>query len=367
MNVSEKIIVSMCVGLVFFLSGCSNKQNDSEENQVPVARPAKIVPLTQNGTALIRTYPGTLEASQKADLAFRVAGQLIELPAHAGLQVKAGDLLAKLDPTDYQNTANERQARFDLAKTQLEQANKLLKKNLSSQLNYDQANAELKAARAALQQAQDNLRYTALKAPFDGIVARVNIENFQPVQAQVPIIEFRQDHALDIRFSVPESLLSQLRRVEDPDILANFCGEVVFSTHQGKIYRACYREHETEPDLLTRNYSGLFRLDPIDDFVALPGMSATIKLNFSNFLAQRTKQSIFAPVEAVFSEEGKQWVWLVKADMTATRQVVSVGRIEGDRIEITSELDPKSSVIAAGVSYVREGMLVKPMIKQRGL
>jgi RND family efflux transporter MFP subunit len=367
MKTSTLLTLTITACLLVLLQGCKFKQEVEADEQQTIARPAKIVSLSKSITTLERIYPGILEATEKADLAFRVSGQLIELPAQAGLEVRAGDMLARLDPTDYQNTLAERQARYDLARTQLNQATRLLEQNLSSQLHYDQANAELKSSKAAVQQARDNLRYTILKAPFDGIVARVNIENHQPVIAQTPIIEFRHVNGLDIRFSVPETLLAKLKKVEDPAEIDRFCGEVTVTAQPEKSYRACHKEHETEPDELTRNYSALFKLDPVEEFVAWPGMTATIKLDFTQFLAEQTKQKVFAPVEAVFAEKGKKWIWLVKNDMTTTRKEVEVGRIEGNHIEIISDLDPESKIVAAGVSYVREGMLVKPMIKQRGL
>ncbi|MCP3871358.1 MAG: efflux RND transporter periplasmic adaptor subunit [Gammaproteobacteria bacterium] len=360
-------IIPLIVFASLLLSACDSGQTPAENTSENVARPAKIVSLTENVANLQRTYPGILEASQQADLAFRVSGQLIELAAFAGLHVIAGDLLAQLDPSDYQNTLAERQARFDLAETQLDQAKKLLEKNLSSQLLFDKANAEFKSARAALQQARDNLRYTSLKAPFDGVIARVEIENYQPVQAQLPVIHIRSDRQLDIRFSVPESMIARLKRVDDPEVINSFCGQVTLVTHPNKSYRACHKEHESIPDPLTRNYAALFRLDEISDFVILPGMTATIELDFSRFLADRADHVVYAPVESVLSEENRTWLWQLDAEMRARKIEVTLGRIEGGRVEITSRIDPQKSIIAAGVSYVREGMLVKPIVKQRGL
>ncbi len=360
-------ILCFAIGSTVTVAACTDKDNPEPQESEPQARPAKIVQLAQNGVSLQRTYPGTLEASQKADLAFRVSGQLIELPATPGLRVKTGDILARLDPKDFDNIVAERRARFDLAKTQQERASKLVKQNLSSKLNFDQANAELKTARAALQQARDNLVYSELKAPFDGTVARINIENFQSVRAQEPLIQLRQDDELAIRFSVPETVLARLRRVEDPTVIQNFCGRVSFATHPDKQFKACYKEHESIPDPITRNYSALFSLDRITGFVALPGMTATIHLDFSEFLADRSDRSIFAPVEAVFSENDKQWLWSVDENMRAHKVEVTVGRIEGEQVQITGGIDPQSHIIAAGVGYVREGMWVKPLVKQRGL
>jgi RND family efflux transporter MFP subunit len=349
------------------LAGCSEPQDATDNTAGSRARPAKIVELQPSNAGLRRTYPGTLAASQQADLAFRVSGQLVELPAISGERVKAGDLLARLDPTDFENTIAGLQARFDLAKTQLDQARELLKKNLSSQLLFDQAESEFKSARAALQQAKDNLRYTRLQAPFDGVIARVGIENHQPVQAQAPIIQIRTDNELDIQFSVPESLLARLRRVDDPAVIAAFCGKVRFATHPGQTFRACHKEHESVPDPLTRNYAATFTLDRITDFYVLPGMTATIELDFSAFRASQARQSLSAPVEAVFSEENKKWLWTVDADMRARKTAVEVGRIAGGKIEITSNLPPGTKIVAAGVAYIREGMPVKPFVKQRGL
>ncbi len=157
------------------LSACDKSEIATMEAQNERARPAKIVSVLSDGISVLRTFPGMLEATKKADLAFRVGGQLIELPAQAGLQVNKGGLLARLDESEFQNTLEERQARFDLASIQHDQASKLLEKKLTSKLQYDQTKAELKSARAALEQARDNLENTRMQAQIDGNVARVDV------------------------------------------------------------------------------------------------------------------------------------------------------------------------------------------------
>ena len=367
MKLIRPVGLLILISTVLLLNACDNTDTGNADTAVEVARPAKIVPILSDGISVLRTFPGTLEATRRADLAFRVGGQLAELPATPGLEVTKGDLLAHLDESEYQNTLEERQARFDLAKIQHEQASKLLEKKLASQLQYDQTAADLKSARAALEQARDNLRYTRLVAPFDGIVARVDVENFQAVQAKTPIIELQSDERLDIRFSVPESLISQMKLVEDPEIISNVCGKVRFTTHPNRFFRACHKEHESVPDPLTRNYSVVFTLDPITEFAILPGMSASIEINLSALLPDDVDNELLVPVEAVFEKEGKKWVWRVDADMRTQRVPVEVGRFHEGMIEITSGLSPDNQVVAAGVSYIREGMLVRPIVKERGL
>lgn len=361
------ITISALMFAAFLLSACNEMGAEPPKQGIEMARPAKIVPVLSTGVSLMRTYPGTLEASERADLAFRVGGQLSELPAQAGLRVKKGDLLARLDAADYQNTFEERQARFDLAQIQHDQAKKLLEKNVTSQLQFDQTVSELKSARATLDRARDNLRYTRLLAPFDGIVARVDVENHQAIQAKTTVIQLQDDRQLDIRFSVPESVISQMKRVEDPKLIAGICGTVRFASHAELSYRACHNEHESIPDPLTRTYTAVFSLDKVTDFAALPGMTASVELDLSEFMLDEVDGGLLVPVEGVFEQEGKKWVWRVDSEMRARRIPVGVGRFEGSALEITAGLEVGQRIIAAGVSYVREGLLVKPMVKERGL
>nr|MDJ0807944.1 efflux RND transporter periplasmic adaptor subunit [Gammaproteobacteria bacterium] len=249
MTTNKELPLSLSLSFIaILLTACYQTETDTTKAKLEQIRPAKIVPVVSTDVSLLRTYPGTLEASEQAELAFRVGGQLIDLPAQAGLRVKQGDLLARLDEAEYRNTLEERLARYDLAETEFDQASKLLKKKLTSQLQYDKTKAELKSARAALDQASDNLQYTSLVAPFDGIVARVDVENFQAIQAKVPIIQLQNDESLDVRFSVPESMISQMKRIDDPEVIEGICSVTSFASQPNKSYKACYKEHESLPD-----------------------------------------------------------------------------------------------------------------------
>lgn len=364
---TRNIAISSLLLSALILSACNEPGDEVAKMQLENPRPASIVQVTSSEISLLRSYPGTLEASKQAELAFRVSGQLRELPARAGIIVEKGELLARLDDADYRNTLEKREARYELAKIQYAQVNELLKKNLASQLQYEKATAEMKSARAVLDQARDNLQHTRLLAPFDGIVARVHVENYQAIHAKIPIIWLQDDQRLDIRFGVPESLIGKLKRIEDPAVLNKLCGIVRFSARPDNFYRACYKEHESIPDLRTRSYATLFSLEKITDFTALPGMTASIDLNLSDFTPEGITDVLLVPLESVFEYNRKSWVWRVDSQMRAQRVAVEIGRFEGKMLEITSGVMLGDRIIAAGVGHVREGMLVKPLSKERGL
>lgn len=354
---------ALALALLLAASGCQPTASDAPEQ----ARPAKLHTLGAVQPQLLRSYPATLEASHKSNLAFRVSGQLRELPARAGARVERGELLARLDNSDYQNALDARNAAYQLAKVQFEQAEKLQAKNLASQLQLDQATASLKSAQANLTQARDNFRYTRLTAPFDGIVARVDIDNHQAVQAGAPVLQLQAIGELDVSFSVPESLISQMSRIPDPAILYALCGEVYFSTHPGDTYKACYKEHELVPDRLTRNYKVLFDVDTPETFTALPGMSANIVLDFSAFISGGPVAGLVAPVEAVFQHQGGDYVWRVNEEMRAERVEVQLGALGDFGFEIKGGLNEGDQLVAAGLIHIRENMLLKPLVKERGL
>ncbi|HBR95980.1 MAG TPA: hypothetical protein DD979_01205 [Gammaproteobacteria bacterium] len=288
-------------------------------------RPAKLLTISLNNQLRQRTFPGQIEASRRSNLSFRVSGQLVEIPATPGMDVKQGDLLAKLDTTDFEHILAERKASLDLAKTRYNQIKKLFDKTYSTQAQLDEATATLRSAQAAVAIATDNLRYTSLTAPFDGIVARVDAKNFQTITAQQPFLQLHNVDDLDVVFTMPETLLQQMRNnIENPE---NVCAVVTFSAQTDQTYKACFKEFEGVPDPLTRGYKVVFTMPPIDEFPVLPGMSVNLVVDFSAYLRDAGTRGIQVPLSAVFEQENKSWVWKLDDDSRVTQTEVEVARI----------------------------------------
>jgi RND family efflux transporter MFP subunit len=349
------------LGATLVISACGEKEQTSAES---VVRPAKIVTVEADIGELRRTFPGTLRATQRSELAFRVHGQLVELPAQAGMRVVEGQLLGRLDDTDFRNELADREAKYQLAKTQYDKVAKLFDKHYTSQSNLDEAVASLKATRAALGLAKDNLDYTELHAPFEGIVGHVAVENHQSVRAQQMVLQLQSDGELDVVFNVPESLLTSLPRIEDP---SHLCAQVRFNARPEKSYQACYKEHDSLPDALTRTYTVVHTMAAIDDFPALPGMAVNVEIDLSELFPELSQTGVQIPLGAVFEEEDKRWVWRLDNEMRVRRTEVQTGKIRDDALWVTLGLSVGDRVIAAGVSRLREGMQVRPLIKERGL
>jgi RND family efflux transporter MFP subunit len=337
-----------------------------------VARPAKIFTVEGPDALMIRSFPGEVRASDEADLAFRVQGELIEFPANRGIEVKQGQLLARLDPADYQAAVDEAQAEFDLATAQFNRSAELIDRQLISKADYDQRMALMRVRKSNLTRAQNNLDYTQLYAPFEGVVARRLAENYESVAPGQVVMILQTADMIDVSVDVPESIIRRVQRIRadrDPRPV-----QVRFGTEEARTFTALYKEHETNADPATLTYKVTFSLPVPDDLNILPGMSATVIADLSGLFADEIKNTTLVPIEAVFSAEDQpleaefQHVWLVDPEtMRVSRRPVRVGQLTGRRIVIREGLSEGDRIIAAGVNAVQEGMLVRQMVRERGL
>ena len=346
-------------------SACSKK----EETKTEIVRPAKIFTVGDATGELVRTFPGEVKASDKAIQSFRVSGELKEFPAKPGQQVKQGDVLAKLDPKDFQLKFDDSKAKYDLALVQFKRAEEIWEKRLIARADFDKAKTRYLAAKADLEQAQANLDYTVLRAPFDGVISKVHVDNFANVRANDPVVNIQSVDTVDIVFQVPENIISRIRRGERNRADLN----VKFDAHPDKKFPATGKEFDTEADPQTQTYRVVVIIDRPKEFNVLEGMSTTVEVDLSQVMIDAANK-IIIPVTAVFAAEDQpvestqRYVWRVdKNTMQVSKQAVTVGQLTAAGIEVTSGLETGQQVIAAGVNFVHEGQKVKPWVRERGL
>lgn len=354
------LLVSLC--FTVFLTGCGEATETAKTQFSPMV---KIIKVASSSNALLRKFPAQVEANRYSHLAFRVSGTLNDVKVKAGDHVNKGQLLAKLDATDFIIKLNESQARYRLAQSTFARTKQLLDKKLISQSAFDEANAQLLMTRAALAGAQSALNYTDLKAPYAGVVAKVHSENYQNVNAQQLVLDLQNNDNIDISIQVPEHIFATL------DKNLNYQPTVSFAFQAGTKYALSLKEWDTQADPTTLSYKVVFSLPTPKGINILPGMTGTVSVVLHETSA--SKPSFTLPVSAVFSAEdlpaahNTQFVWQVLADMSVKRIAVVVGEIDKEGIVINEGLTGNEQIIAAGVHYVRAGMTVRPWINEKGL
>lgn len=351
-----------------FLSGCKPEQETVERE--PVIRPVKLSTIGSLSVAM-RYFPAEFVASEETDLTFRVAGQLETLPVVPGQEVKEGQLLAALDDKDFKLNISQRQTAYDLAKLQQRRISAMVKQRAATQSQLDEINNTVKQAATALQQAKNQLSYSKIYAPFSGVIAKVYADNFEFVNAAAPIVKLEDAESIDVQFQVPEDFIV---RIQNND--RTYQPNITVDSMPGEIFTATYKDHSTNPDPSTKSYTVTLtmpRPDPdADNLLLLPGMTAEVQVNANVLLGE--PQYWLVPVEAVFTPEDQSleektravWIYNPETHLLSKREV-TVGELQSSQIQVIDGLKEGEQIVTAGVHAMREGMEVRPWVKERGL
>lgn len=339
-----------------------------QEKEVPIVTPqsklVKVITLVDEGYGQYRDFPAIVEASEDAILAFRVGGQLKQLLVLPGAEVKEGEVLARLDPTDYQLSLDSAQANYDLALSQFKRSEQLLSQQLVSRSGFDEVKSQLQITQAALKVAQKNLAYTELVAPFSGQVAQRFVQNFENINAQQAIVTLQKVQTLDVAIQLPEDFLSHI------DKTTQYQPEVQFKASKGAIFRAKLKEYDTEANAATKSFKVVFSMARPKDFNVLPGMSATVKIELDKVMKSKIG-GWKIPATAFFGQtENSQdisYVWRVNDQNQLEKIKVTIDGITDNGFTVTSGLSFGDRIVVAGVQKLNEGDKVRIWQKERGL
>lgn len=339
------------------LAGCGKTEQETTE---PIVRPVKTMVVAGGETSGIRSFPGVVDASRKADLSFRVGGRVAKLLVREGEQVKQGQVLAELDPKDFQIVVNDKMAAFKRAKADYIRAKKLVGKGHISRMDYDRLEADYKSRLADLNKAKQNLSYTVLKAPFDGTIARRTIDNYEEVQASQVIFALRDNSTLEVKINVPENIILRLDKKRLDKVKRAIPVWASFDSAPGKKYPLTFKEAATKADPKTQTFRVTYTMPAPDDLRVLPGMTATVTADLSGRLTGKEKFVRYLPISAVTANAKLQsQIWVVdEKTMTVHAKPVKLGTMRGGSIEVLEGLQGGERVVTAGAAYMAEGMKV---------
>ncbi|MGI9236840.1 MAG: efflux RND transporter periplasmic adaptor subunit, partial [Woeseiaceae bacterium] len=200
MTASRTMFLAATGLCALFLGACEKAVEEAPE----IVRPVRILTISslQGGDTL--NYPGAIQGAQNAELAFEVEGRLIELPAEEGITVTENQVLARLDPADYQAALDAAQARFNSAKDTFDRYSEVFERGAISRQEFDNARRQLGVQGADLTAAKKAMSDTQLRAPFAGLIGRTFVENFNNVQAKQPILLLQDMSQLEVVINIPE-------------------------------------------------------------------------------------------------------------------------------------------------------------------
>ena len=348
--------------LVIVLAACGRG------DQAPLPEVIRPVAMLTVGSAQGRglMFPGTVQATERADLAFRVAGQLAEFPVDEGDQVQRGDILAPLDPIDFTLALDEARAAYDKAEADHQRYKRLYEREAVSLAEVEAERAQRDVTKARYDQAIRNLEFTYLRAPFSGVIGRKFVENFEDVLAKEVILSLQNLSAVEIVVSVPEQVLAL---TEGPEPRLSMEAAATFTATPDVEYRLTLKEVSTEADARTQTFAVTFTMPQPEDVRIFSGMTAQVWVRPNAGVAvEEVGETFLVPVTAVYADDREvTHVWVYDEDSGAVHaRAVTVGEITPpNHIQILGGLVSGETIAIAAVNNLREDMQVRPLDSHR--
>ncbi len=325
----------------------------------PEARLVRTVTVEHGVEGEIVSLTGQVRAKDEVSFAFRLDGRMIERPVHVGDVLKAGQVVARLDPQIQDNALRSAEANLASLEAVLTQARltfsrqqELLKNGWTPRANFDEAQQKLLTAQAQVDSAQAQLRiareqqsYTVLYADAGGAVTATGAEPGEVVRAGQMVVQLAREGGRDAVFDVPEQLirngpqdpLVEIALTNDPQVKAT-----------GRV-----REVAPQADSTTRTFQVKVGITDPPEAMRL-GATVVGRIRLT------APPGVEVPASALTQTGGRPAVWVVDPqNHTVSLRDVQVLRYDPAAVVISKGLETGELVVTAGVQTLRPGQKVR--------
>ncbi|WFW61909.1 MdtA/MuxA family multidrug efflux RND transporter periplasmic adaptor subunit [Citrobacter freundii] len=328
--------------------------------------PVQVATANEQAVPRYLTGLGTVTAANTATVRSRVDGQLIALHFQEGQQVKAGDLLAEIDPSQFKvalaqaqgqlakDTATLANARRDLARYQ-----QLVKTNLVSRQELDAQQAlvnetqgTIKADEASVASAQLQLDWSRITAPVDGRVGLklVDVGNQISSGDTTGIVVITQTHPIDLIFTLPENDIATVLRAQKTGNPLKV--EAWDRTNSQKLSEGVLLSLDNQIDATTGTIKAKARFNNQDDTL-FPNQFVNARM-----LVATEQNAIVIPTAALQMGNEGHFVWVLNTENKVSKHLVKPGIQDSQKVVITAGLSAGDRVVTDGIDRLTEGAKV---------
>ena len=286
------------------------------------------------------TLPAVISPWNDLTVLAEATGKIISLFVKEGNVVSEGDILAKIDPKDYQNRLMQTEANYNLAQTEYNRISKLIKNNISTKALLDSAEANLKNTQASIEAAKIDLTRCTITAPISGFINEKFISKGSLVNHSDPLFQILDTKRVKVEVGIPESDVYAINNIKEAQITVEaldnleLVGKKIFLSRQ--------------PNTFARAYNLKLAVDN-PKYILRPGMFAKVTL-----VKAKYPDSFLVPLYSVMNNNNEHFLYIINNEK-AYYSAVKLGVMNGWQVQILSGLKPNDKVVVVGQRNLEDG------------
>lgn len=345
----KKLIVMCAAGsLALLTAACGGRAADAEQ-QVPTVNVATLHAVSD---AAKLQYPGRVKAAEEINLAFKVSGRIERILVKEGDYIKAGQLVAVIDPTDYETQLLATRAEHAQVTAESDRIIRLYADSAATANNYDRAVYGKQQIDAKLRNHENQLAYTKLYAPISGYIQSKLVGAGEVVSAGMPVLTLFSATNPEVEISL--SAADYMRRTAFGECNCSFD---IFPGHRFRLTPISIAPKANANQLFTMRLS----LHGEGNLMPTPGMSTMVTIALKN--DSKAAEFTMPTTGVLHTAEGGS-VFVLDTESNTLRQcTVTVSRLltDGNCVVFSDQLNDGDVVVVSGIHHVKAGQKVKPL------
>lgn len=334
--------------LALTVAGCAQQANgqesDTEEEEVEVAVPVEVVSAGMGDVYAAYRGTATLEAEQEADVVAKTTGIIQRLLVEEGDFVEEGQVVAILERDRLEIEAKRTAVEMSRMESDLRRFKELYDKKLTSSETYEKAKFDLDAQRAAHELAELELSYTSVRSPISGVITERLVKVGKLVETHQPLFRVDDFDPLEAILFVPERELATLAAGQAAMVYVDALPGVPFEGNLARLSPVV--------DPTTGTFKVTVQLEDQTGRLK-PGMFSRVSI-----VHDTREQAVVVPREALISEDGRDYVFLVEEDRVK-RILVETGYVNDGVVEIRAGLNSGQQIVTSGKGAIGDGSLIE--------
>lgn len=342
------IIIVVLIGIMAYTLYSNKKEMNEKATMVPeeFAIPVQIATVGEKTISNGLTATGEFAGWEEVTLVAESQGSIQYLKVVEGQKIRKGQVIAKVDAVSLSSQLSGAQSAFAKAEKDVARYERLLKVGAISQSALEDIRIQKENARANIAQINQQLSFTVIKSPIDGIVNKLMVEETSFVLAGKEIAEIVQINRLKIKVNIAEDNLAKIKEGQQVSIKTDVYPLAIF---KGKVSNISVKADAS------RKFQVTIEVDNIEDNQLRAGLFAEVSFDV---LKTNESEAMVIPREAIVGSLQNPAVYLLN-DSTVTLQKIKVGAVINGDVAVLEGLQNGQQVVTKGIINLTNGTKVK--------